>query len=421
MVALVVTAVFSSTTHAAPPPAKESPFGTKSYGDGGGYKHPDEYVDQYMQDAPKGPPIVDKIQTPAKVVPEIKPADPVAETGPIGRDRTRPRPFARAVTKADAPSRPLSSRPDEKARNSSVFAKTGETPKTAGAQADVHGVAEDAAAEQARDDFGAKLLGQAPGAKRPGLAGLSPAPAKPELAAAAPALAAKTPPAPGPDLAVPTSEGMLFVSLELDPKEAGSLRDAVAGLGAAAAFKPDARFDPLASAGGGVRISGWLPASRLGDAIARRGVTRVSVERGSRPAGDTRVTGDFVVQLRVSDPAKPEESVAASVREMGERGGFKLDRVYGVESLPGGGATAVVTGTMPLSQLSRVMGLPDVIKISSTIPADDAPAAPAPKKEGFVQYVMGRGLWLVLLTVFLALPTVAEAVKNGLSVFVPYR
>ncbi len=411
-VALVVTVLVSSTTHAAPPPDKESPFGTKSYGDGGGYKHPDEYVDQYMQNAPKGPATETKVQVPSKLVPEIKPAEPVAET----HARPRPRPFAPVMTKTDAPSRPLSSRPDEKARNSSVFAKTeaAPPPQNGKAQADVHGVAEDAAAEQARDDFGAKLLGSAPGAKRPGLSGLAPA---------APDLAPKPVPAPGPDLAVPSSEGMLFVSLELDPKEAGSLRDAVAGLGAAASFRPDARFDPMASAGGGVRISGWLPASRLGDAIARHGVTRVSVERGSRPAGDSRVLGDFVVQLRVSDPAKPEESVAASVREMGNRGGFKLDRVYGVESLPGGGATAVVTGSMPLSQLSRVMGLPDVIKISSTIPAESAPSAPSgtPKKEGFIQYVMGRGLWLVLLTLLLALPTVAEAVKTGLAVFVPYR
>ena len=47
-------------------------------------------------------------------------------------------------------------------------------------------------------------------------------------------------------------------------------------------------------------------------------------------------------------------------------------------------------------------------------------AAPI-KKAGFLRFVMERGLWLFLLTVLLALPTMGVAVKKGLSVFVPYR
>ena len=140
-------------------------------------------------------------------------------------------------------------------------------------------------------------------------------------------------------------------------------------------------------------------------------------------AGDTRVTGDFLVQLRVSDPARPEESVASSIREMSDRTGFKLSRVYGVETVPGIGATAIVSGSLPLSQLSRVLGLPGVLKVSSAVGAEEKPAAPVetPKKGGFLKFVMSHGLWLVLLTFLLALPTVKDAAKSALSVFVPYR
>jgi hypothetical protein len=217
---------------------------------------------------------------------------------------------------------------------------------------------------------------------------------------------------------------MLFVSLELEPQEAGALRDAVAGLGAAAAFRPDARFQPLPGAGGSVRISGWLPASRLGDAIGRHGVKRVEVERGMRPSADARVTGDYLVKLRIPDASRAEESIAEGVRELTAAAGFKLERVLGIETSPAGGSTALVSGSMPVAQLARALGVPGVIKVSSALPLD-APAAAdgkAPvRKEGFLKFVMGRSLWLVLLTALLALPTVGGAVKKGLAVFVPYR
>jgi hypothetical protein len=268
------------------------------------------------------------------------------------------------------------------------------------------GGALDSASEDARRDYEMRLFGAAPAPRRPGLSDL------------------KVIPLTDPAQSASTGEGMLFVSLELDPQEAGTLRDAVAGLGSAAAFRPDPRFQPIPGMGGSVRISGWLPASRLGDAIARPGVKRVAVERGSRPAGDNGVIGDYLLKLRVADPAHPEQSIAESVREMSAATGFKLDRVFGFETVPGEGSTALVSGKMPVSRLARALGLPGIINItsapSSEAPASDAPAAPA-KKEGFLKFVMAKGLWLVLLTVILALPTVGEAVRNGLAVFVPYR
>ncbi len=395
--ALVVTVVGFSTAHADPP--KASPFSNKSLGEGGGYKHPDADVGQFFEAKPVKPAELkpDLPALPAKITPDIK----LTATAP---SRPRPRPFAPVAAKATVtPSPKESAVPVPTTSESLVAVKAATSPSAPTPAASVSGE-DDSASEDARRDYESRLFGAAPAPRRAGLSDN------------------KVSPLTDPALAASTGEGMLFVSLELDAQEAGTLRDAVAGLGAAAAFRPDARFQPMPGASGAVRISGWLPASRLGDAIARPGVKRVEVERGSRPAADSRITGEYLLKLRVSDPAHPEDSIAASVRVMTEATGFKLDRVFGFETIPGGSVTALVSGMLPVSQLSRALGLPGVIKITSAslIAEPVAPIAPA-KKEGFLKFVMARSLWLVLLTVLLALPTVGEAVKSGLSVFVPYR
>lgn len=369
--ALVVTVVGFSTAQAAP---AKSPFSNKSLGEGGGYTHPTPEVGKFFETKPERPP-EDK---PARAKPApIVAAKVQAEAPPkqnAAPSRPRPRPFAPIVAEAEG--------------------------------------SMDSASDDARRDYEARLFGAAPAPRRAELADPS---LKPSI---------ETSPSAPADLSVPTGEGMLFVSLELDPQEAGALRDAVAGLGAAAAFRPDARFQPMPGAAGSVRISGWLPASRLGDAIARPGVKRVEVERGSRPAGDSRLTGSYQLTLRVADASRPDESIAESVRELSAATGFTLERVFGVEKSAAGHSTALVSGTMPVSQLSRAMGLSGVVNIISAPPAENpqpVPAEQTPKKEGFLKFVMGRGLWLVLLTVLLALPAVGEVIRKGLAVFVPYR
>lgn len=392
--ALVVTALALSTAQAADP-AKPSPFSNKAFGDGGGYKHPDAEVGQFFETKPDG-------KAEAEPEPEAKPKpqppapaklSPEALTAPSA-SRPRPRPFASVAAKTAAPESP-------RTETASVT-----PPAPPAASSSSEGGALDAASEDARRDYEARLFGAAPEARKARLDDRT-----------QPALAA-------PELSSSLGEGMLFVSLELDAQEAASLRDAVAGLGSAAAFRPDARFQPQPAAGGSVRISGWLPASRLGDAIARPGVRRVEVERGGRPSGDVRVTGDYLVTLRVADVSRSEESIAESVSELVSKAGFKLERVLGIETAPAGGATALVSGTLPVSQLGRVLALSGVVKVASAVPAPKAvpetPAAPA-RKTGFLNFVMDRGLWLLLLTVLLALPTMGGAVKKGLSVFVPYR
>jgi hypothetical protein len=403
--ALVVTAAVFSTAHAQP--AKTSPFSNKSYGDGGGYKHPDAAVGQFFETKPQeSPKEAPKEKPEPKPEPKTeRPSPPKTEAkAPAAPSRPRPRPFVPVAAKTEAPKAAEPALTAAAPKPPEIKADKPAAPPAAPAAA--AGSSLDSASEDARADYEARLFGAAPAPRRQELA-------DPEFPAAA-----------DPVAPVSLGEGMLFVSLELDSQEAGALRDAVAGLGSAAAFRPDARFQPLPGAGGSVRISGWLPASRLGDAIARPGVKRVEVERGSRPAADTRVTGDYLLKLRVSDASRSEESIAESVRVLSSVAGFNLDRVLGIETIPGGGSTALVSGTMPVAQLGRALGLPGVIKVSSALPAEkpvpEAPVAPV-KKEGFLKFVMGRSLWLVLLTALLALPTVGGAVKKGLAVFVPYR
>jgi hypothetical protein len=402
---------------------KKPAFGTKAFGEGGGYKHPDACVGDFFEQAPGRKPDSLNPSRPGGQGPEITPdrAPAPADARP---ERARPRPFPDA-SQAGAPSRPESERPSDAGRNApaaeasapEIMAPTSLwsgklKPLTPGAEAaSIDGAAE---SDDARRGFEEKLLGAAPEAERARFdegSSLSLTPSSPDAAA----------------LEAAGTEGALFVSLELDPREAGSLRDAVAGLGAAASFRPDPRFDAAPAGGGNVRVSGWLPVSRLGDAIARPGVKRVSVERGARPAPSQGLHGPFLVGLRIADAARPEESIAAGVRDLTANAGFKVRRVYGVETGPDGGAVAVIAGTLPLSRLGDAMSRPNVVKVTAAMPVPSAetpssePGEAPSKTRGFLNFVLTRGLWLALLTVLLALPSLGDAVKAGLSVFVPYR
>ena len=385
----------------------KKPFGNKSFGEGGGYTHPDPQVGEFFE---KTPAHHDDIAPSKPDAPQLPPADAPAKvsapTGPaeLRPGRARPRPFDTAVRKttpvsaAAEAAAPAAAKAPALASSSLGYGKLRPLPAT--------DASADSASDDARRDYETKLLGAAEEPKRDALGAASPT-AHGELAGAA---------------AAPT-EGALFVSLELDPREAGSLRDAVAGLGAAASFRPDARFDPMPAGGGAFRVSGWIPASRLGDAISRPGVKRVSVEPGQRPSTAAAVEGEYLVGLRVADAAHPEESVTAGVKDLTAKAGFKLRRVLGVETAPDGASVAVVSGSIPVSRLSDAMGRPGVVKVAAAIMEFESAPESAPKSaaSGFAKFVYDRGLWLALLTLVLLLPSLAGALKDGLAVFVPYR
>ncbi|MBI3289416.1 MAG: hypothetical protein HYZ74_07860 [Elusimicrobia bacterium] len=362
---------------AEPSARKSGAISTKSFGEGGGYKHPDAAVGGFFEQAPPRP---------ADLKPE-RPRLPGQSTPP-------------SAAKAAESSSPRLASPS--ASPDSAKAPAGSL-RLDGARADAD---EAAASENARRDYETRLLGQAAQTGHPGLAA-------PGAGAIAPAGAAE--------------EGSLFVSLELDPQESGSLRDAVAGLSQAAAFRADSRFQPMPGQGGSIQISGWLPVSRLGDAIARPGVRRVMVEHAARSARASGTSGDFVVGLRVADPAHPEESILAGVKNLQAQADFKIAAADGrprfyLEAVPGG-ALAMVAGRLPVSRLSRALAIPGVVKITPALAAaEEAPPARGPGRMArFLNFVLSRGLWLAVLTLLLALPTIGKAIMRALSVFVPYR
>ena len=206
--------------------AADAPRGgpsTKSFGEGGGYHHPDGAVGQYLEDAPR-------------------------------QDRPLPDPLPDNPRLA-APAAPVSLWSD-------LVQPLDMSAEDAGA-ADT-----DSASDLGRRDYESHLLGLKDTSARPRTQD--------------PERVAKT----------DAGESMLFVSLELDPRESGSLRDCVAGLGAVAGFSADARFEPLAGPAGAVIISGWMPAAGLASALSRPGVKRLRVEtrpRPSAPRDDGRV------------------------------------------------------------------------------------------------------------------------------------
>jgi hypothetical protein len=221
----------------------------------------------------------------------------------------------------------------------------------------------------------------------------------------------------------------VFVSLELDPRESGSLRDAVAGLGASVGFAADARFEALAGPGGTARISGWIPAGRLGEAALRPGVKRLTVETRAAPSAPSETRSEFLVGLRLDGAARARAGVDAGVRALASSAGFRLTRVVGLETAPDGSVVAVAAGTLPLSRLSNAMALSEVVKISplgAEVPAPVAAAAPLPAARaqslaGFARFAVARSPWLILLTLLLAWPGLREPFLKAVSVFNPYR
>lgn len=423
---LLSSAAFAADPSAAPEPKMKASF----IGEGGGYKHPDPATDQYMEGslgAPGGtgaplpksehaaPPPAPSSRVGLPKAGAIKTADPVASASPSPR---------LASPRAGAPSRSIAGRPPAAERNapapgdarlagrSSLWNGLVQPLDMKGADAGSAG--DDQARADADSDYETRILG------------MRKAPARPSLDAAPPAPVAT---APASDLAALASAtggaGRVFVSLELDPQEAGSLRDAVAGLGAATGFAADARFEMMAAGGGRTRISGWMPASHLGDALLRPGVKSLRVETRARPSTPRATAGEFLVGLRVDDPARARESVDAGVRVLKEQTGFKLDRVIGMETAPDGRAVAVVSGTLPLSRLSKAMSLFEVAKI---LPAGGEPPAPAPSGAaapaglaGFMRFAVQHGAWLIIVTLLLALPSLRSPARKLASVFNPYR
>lgn len=360
----------------AAPALSKGTLSTKQFGGGGGYTHPSAEAGDYLENGARR-------ETPPAPAPNPKP-DPVRPPSAPVASAPAAAPSAPAVAghRAAAPSlwnglvRPLAAPADAPAGD-----------------------------EQARAAGAAEYDGQA------------------EAPALTDETAATSEGSRGFATSEPGRAGALFVSIELDPGEAGTLRDAVAGLGAAG-FSRDHRFEATPGAGRASVVTGWLPASRLAEAVARPGVRRVSIETSARPAARTQTEGAFLIGLRVPDPARPEESLAPALAELARDAGLRERRVLGLETAPDGRVVAVVAGRMPLALLSKALARADVVKLvpapASGSPSLLMPTPPTPG--GFARFMAKRGLWLVLLTLAVGLlPSARAGVGRGLSALIPYH
>jgi hypothetical protein len=358
-----------------------------SFGDGGGYKHPDPATQQFLDGA-------------------SHPAAAPAASAPVAAAQPAPVPAAPAIAAtpaAPAPAKTAAAAPAGRTLWNGVV-----RPLDVPVPSDDA----DAARADADRDYETRVLGMSAGPRRPSVA----FPAGAAASAAAPAAAAAATPRLG-------AAKRLFVSLEIDPREAGDLRDAVAGLGAAG-FAADARFEPLLGPGGVARVSGWMPAARLADALRRPGVRSVSIA-AARPVAVPATSAAFLVGLRVDDPARARETVESGLRDLSSAAGFRATRVVGLETAPDGRSVALIEGRMPLARLAEAMDLPDVVRVAPLPPA--AAAAPAPETAersgllGFARYSFQRGLWLIALTLALSLPSLRAGLGRLAEVFNPYR
>ncbi|HEX4048939.1 MAG TPA: hypothetical protein VH309_13930 [Elusimicrobiota bacterium] len=390
-------------------------------GEGGGYKAPDQATDDYLV-GNQAPPA--DASTPAAAAPGPGiPAEGVASLPGVAPAAAAAPSRGPVPTRTAAPGRSIAARPAASARSAPVPAAA----KPAGRQSLWNGLVQPlamsgAAAAEASDPDAARA-----GADRDyetHILGMKGAPERPSLAS--PSAAAAAAPASVPAAAAPSEGGKVFVSLALDPREAGSLRDAVAGLGAAAGFSADSRFEARPGPNGTVLYSGWIPAGRLGDAMSRPGVKSLRIETRAEPSTPLETSAEFLVGLRLQDPARAREEVDAGVSALKSASGFRLTRVIGLETAPDGRSVAVVSGFVPLSRLSQAMGLSEVAKIvpvGGDVPAPAAPAAApgAGGVAGFAGFAVRHAPWLIILTLLLLLPSLRAPARRAAAIFSPYR
>jgi len=421
----------SATIALAADPREPKTMKASFIGEGGGYTPADRTTEGVLVGDQGAQPDASKPASTgdARAVPAAGPSAPASGFSPSEPAHAAPpapaTPSAPAVSaslRIDAPSRPSAARPAASGRNASV---PEEAKKPAGRQSLWNGLMQplamtgsaaasasdpDTARAEADRDYETHILGMKPAPERAALGDVRPASIPANSAASVDAARA--------------DGGKVFVSLALDPREAGSLRDAVAGLGAAAGFSADARFEAMPGPNGTVLYSGWLPAGRLGDAMSRPGVKSVRIETRARPSNPRETSGEFLVGLRLDDPARAREAVDAGVGALSGAAGFHLTRVVGLETAPDGRAVAVISGDIPLSKLPRAMALSEVVKIiplGGEVPPP-APASPAAGGlSGFAAFAVQRGPWLIILTLLLLLPSLRAPARRAASVFSPYR
>ncbi len=229
-----------------------------------------------------------------------------------------------------------------------------------------------------------------------------------EFAPAAPASA------PAPQAASsPSRPGELFISVELG-RDRDQLKDAVAGLSAAAGFRPDARFPPVeAGHAAGLTVFGWLPGARLGEASRLPAVRRIEIEREARrPASGAGTQIRVLVGVRRPwglSQARDDADFAQTMRDLADDADFRWERTAGYQSIPGSrDAVILVVGSLPARWIGRLLDHPRVVKIQPFPGQDPGPASGVARRIDtvgrFFSYVAVQSPLLLAVTGVLLLP-----------------
>jgi hypothetical protein len=219
----------------------------------------------------------------------------------------------------------------------------------------------------------------------------------------------------GPDLVgglrpeADASQG-LFISLEMELS--GTLRDAVASLTQRSGFRQDEKSDPSFSdeAKTRVMLRGWVPPNRLGDVLGP-GVHRLQVHRSSKPESEGALT-ELLVGLSIPTGASPSAVLSVAASRLALRSGFEIRKVIGYQTIPGTSKMVIiVSGKVPVSNISKVMGDPSVVKVVPSPDSASAPAAASPKRSSgsFLSHAASKNPVLLLLAVLLTLSLAGTA------------
>lgn len=220
----------------------------------------------------------------------------------------------------------------------------------------------------------------------------------------------------------------VFVAVDLDLKaNPEQYKDAVASLGRVAAFRPDPRFAPTLPSPDRISFWGWMPASRVTEALSVSGVVRLHFDRsrsGPSLSLPDPAMGKFLVSIRVADVAEAAPAAQKIVEELAEFGFQPLRSVDAEASAAG--AVVRVEGLLPVRALSLVLGHSQVLGVSPVQAEPVSAPAPAERKKAspreFFRYAAERApLLLVLTLLLLLLPRLAGGWEKLCEIFVPYR
>ena len=405
----------SADEPAKPAPDAGKPFHATFIGEGSSYQDPNQDAKDYYEHgapetaaapAPRSP-------TPQSPAPSAEPSvEPRPRDGFIPRDPASVR--RSQMTQPPVPEPSSQPRPIEDRKRYSLW-EGNSAPLALPSSGKIKDATEDQASQMGRRAYDGDRAG-------PGAVSIS-APGKP-VGVSGLAMAGINPAA---------SQGETFVTVDFALKGA-QLKDAVAGLSGVAGFRQDMRFAPVYSGPGQAKatVSGWLPLSRVGEALRSPLVSRVQTQEGvsldSLPNPALPIDGpvsQVLVGIRVRAGTSVDETFARVTRELAVESGFRLTETVGYQQVPGSKDLAlVIVGSVPSRELSRLMDHPDVLKVlpaPGAAPAQPAQPGAVSQTGRFFSFVEKRAPLLLIVTLLLLMAPVAERLSRLLQVFVPYR